>query len=192
MVLYPTRNNEIWNLVCIHPDRQWDEEEDVWNKSGLLEDLLSAYDGFDECALALMRLADETTLKIWRLMDMDPVPAWCSQRLTLLGDAAHPFLPYQGQGGAQAMEDAVSLGILFPVGVNCSEIVPRLLLYQECRKARAEKVQELTRIAGDDTVSPTEEKLTTITTIQQYICNYDERENSRQQLLQWMKAREAI
>ena len=41
----------------------------------------------------------------------DPLTAWGSGRVTLLGDAAHPMLPHTGQGAAQALEDAVALGL---------------------------------------------------------------------------------
>lgn len=44
------------------------------------------------------------------LVDRDPLPSWGSGRVTLLGDAAHPMLPHTGQGAAQAIVDAVTLG----------------------------------------------------------------------------------
>jgi 2-polyprenyl-6-methoxyphenol hydroxylase-like FAD-dependent oxidoreductase len=40
-----------------------------------------------------------------------PRKAWGAGRVTLLGDAAHPLLPHTGQGAAQALEDAVALGV---------------------------------------------------------------------------------
>ena len=44
------------------------------------------------------------------LVDRDPLPAWGAGRVTLIGDAAHPMLPHTGQGAAQALVDAVTLG----------------------------------------------------------------------------------
>jgi hypothetical protein len=66
----------------------------------------------------------------------------------LLGDAAHPFLPHQGQGGAQAIEDAAALGALFPLGTRLSDIPDRLNLYFECRYERATTIQTYSRDAG--------------------------------------------
>ncbi|OAA39915.1 FAD binding domain protein [Beauveria brongniartii RCEF 3172] len=121
IVVYPTRNNDIWNFVCIHPDRRWEDDDKSWNRSGSQQHLLREYEGFDERALALLLIADPSTLKVWRLMDMDTVEDWCMGMLCLLGDAAHPFLPHHGQGAAQAMEDAASLGVIFPAGTDAHE-----------------------------------------------------------------------
>jgi 2-polyprenyl-6-methoxyphenol hydroxylase-like FAD-dependent oxidoreductase len=44
------------------------------------------------------------------LVDRDPIPFWGRDVVTLLGDAAHPVLPHTGQGAAQAIVDAVTLG----------------------------------------------------------------------------------
>lgn len=47
-----------------------------------------------------------------RVVDRLPIPAWHDRRLILLGDAAHPMTPNLGQGGCQAIEDAVVLAYL--------------------------------------------------------------------------------
>ena len=44
------------------------------------------------------------------LVDRDPLPRWGDGVVTLIGDAAHPMLPHTGQGAAQAIVDAVTLG----------------------------------------------------------------------------------
>jgi 2-polyprenyl-6-methoxyphenol hydroxylase-like FAD-dependent oxidoreductase len=49
-------------------------------------------------------------LRYDELVDRDPIPFWGSGVTTLLGDAAHPLLPHTGQGAAQAIVDAVTLG----------------------------------------------------------------------------------
>ncbi|KAJ4154901.1 hypothetical protein LMH87_000174 [Akanthomyces muscarius] len=187
IVMYPTRNNSLWNFVCILPDPTWDGADDSWNRSGSREDLLKAFEGFEERALTLLRMADPATLKVWRLMDMGAIDDWQTGNFCLLGDAAHPFLPHQGQGAAQAMEDAVSLGVLFPFGVERSEVPARLKLYQRCRKDRAEVVQELTRQSGAD-IDPSESggmRLDHITEFIRINCNYDELASSAQRLRLW-------
>jgi 2-polyprenyl-6-methoxyphenol hydroxylase-like FAD-dependent oxidoreductase len=54
------------------------------------------------------------------LYDRDPLPFWSTRNVTLLGDAAHPVLPHTGQGAAQAIVDAVTLGRLLS-GTNAIE-----------------------------------------------------------------------
>lgn len=185
--MYPTRNNSLWNFVCILPDPAWDSTDNSWNQSGSREDLLRAFVGFEERALTLLRLADPATLKVWRLMDMEAIPNWHTGNFCLLGDAAHPFLPHQGQGAVQAMEDAASLGALFPAGVDASEVPARLKLYQRCRKDRAETVQELTRQSGAD-IDPSDRGGTKLDHMTEFIrinCNYDELVSSAHRLRLW-------
>ena len=67
------------------------------------------------------------------LVDRDPIAAWGSGPVTLLGDAAHPMLPQTGQGAAQALEDAVALGAALAVpGAGAAA----LRTYEQLRAAR--------------------------------------------------------
>ena len=63
---------------------------------------------FDATFNAVTSATDD--LRLDELSDRDPIPAWGRGVVTLLGDAAHPLLPHTGQGAAQAMVDAVTLG----------------------------------------------------------------------------------
>jgi salicylate hydroxylase len=82
------------------------------------------------------------------------MPQWTSGRVTLLGDAAHPMLPYLGQGACQAMEDgcvlAASLASM-PDNLNGA-----LTLYERVRLPRANRVVLSARDRGEDNhlVSP--------------------------------------
>lgn len=55
-----------------------------------------------------------------------------------------------GQGAAQAIEDAAALGALLPIGTAPEDIPRRLQLYEQCRKERADFVQDFTRQRGRD------------------------------------------
>ncbi|PMB71323.1 hypothetical protein BM221_003790 [Beauveria bassiana] len=61
------------DLVFWFDADRWKDDDRSWNRSGSQQDLLREYEGFDERALALLRMADPSTLKVWRLMDMDTV-----------------------------------------------------------------------------------------------------------------------
>jgi 2-polyprenyl-6-methoxyphenol hydroxylase-like FAD-dependent oxidoreductase len=56
----------------------------------------------------------------------------------------------QGQGGGQAIEDAASLAVLLGRGTPREELPERLKLYEKCRKERADRIQQYTRMAGRD------------------------------------------
>jgi 2-polyprenyl-6-methoxyphenol hydroxylase-like FAD-dependent oxidoreductase len=66
------------------------------------------------CDSTLRGVVEATEIEDMRLdplLQRDPLATWGSGRITLLGDAAHPVLPHTGQGAAQALEDAVALGL---------------------------------------------------------------------------------
>ena len=63
---------------------------------------------FDATFRAVTSATEE--LRYDELVDRDPIPFWGKGVVTLLGDAAHPLLPHTGQGAAQAIVDAVTLG----------------------------------------------------------------------------------
>lgn len=149
IVMYPTSNNELLNFVNIHPETESDASGD-WNTQGNLAKMLNVYKDFDPAVLALLEKADPTSLKVWNLLDMPVLPTWVNKRLALLGDAAHPFLPHQGQGGGCAIEDAISIAVCFPSDTPKEEVPARLKLYEDIRYQRANRVQQYSRLAGRD------------------------------------------
>jgi 2-polyprenyl-6-methoxyphenol hydroxylase-like FAD-dependent oxidoreductase len=84
---------------------------------------------FDETYRAITSATDD--LRCDELVDRDPIPFWGTGVVTLLGDAAHPVLPHTGQGAAQAMVDAVTLGRALTGGVS---IEPALRAYERRQK----------------------------------------------------------
>ncbi|MCJ1247160.1 hypothetical protein MMC30_004372 [Trapelia coarctata] len=94
-------------------------------------------------------------IKLWPLLTRNPLPTWHRSRLVLIGDAAHPMLPHQGQGGAQAIEDGAALGHIFasnslPVNPSAATIIQRLALFETVRKDRASIMQIFSSVAQDE------------------------------------------
>ena len=115
--------------------------------------LLDIFKDFDSRLLAMLEKADSKSLRIYPLNDMDPLPTFVRGRLALLGDAAHPFLPHLGQGGAMAIEDGASIGVMVSNIKSLDEVPERLKLYNEARYERATFIQNATRIVGGDGIS---------------------------------------
>lgn len=123
-----------------------------WNKQGSLEQVLKVYKDFDPALKQLISKVDPEELKVWQLLDMDRLPSWVRGSIALIGDAAHPFTPHQGQGAGQAMEDAAALAAVLPKGTTPDDVPERLRLYEKIRYERAHTIQEYSRQAGQDWV----------------------------------------
>ena len=70
------------------------------------------------------------------MLDRAPLPRWVKGRIALLGDAAHPMLPFYAQGAGQAIEDAAALAVCLATGPAA------LARYERVRLPRASRVQE--------------------------------------------------
>lgn len=149
VVMYPTSNNRLLNFVCIHPESE-SKGGDDWTTDANKNALLQVYKDFDPAFISLISKADASSLKTWKLLDMDVLPTWTNDRLALLGDAAHPFLPHQGQGAAVAMEDAAALATVLESSLSRDEVPARLELYESIRYGRAKRIQGYSRLAGAD------------------------------------------
>ena len=79
------------------------------------------------------------------LFDRDPAKRWSRPGLTLLGDAAHPMLPFLGQGACSALEDAVALGAAI---ASAGSVEAALAAYEAERRPRTAKLVRGSRQAG--------------------------------------------
>ena len=79
-------------------------------------------------------------LRLDRLLQRNPLDTWGDGPVTLLGDAAHPVLPYTAQGAALALEDAVALGLVLKPGIDPA---PALRRYERVRSQRTRRVVRL-------------------------------------------------
>ncbi|MBO0691928.1 MAG: FAD-dependent monooxygenase [Acidimicrobiaceae bacterium] len=150
IVIYGVRRGELINVVCHHDDDTYKHES--WIVECDRAELLDVYKDWNSRLLRLFA-ASEVWYK-WALYDRDPIPQWTSGRVTLLGDAAHPMLPYLGQGACQALEDGSVLAMALD---SMPDDVPGALrLYERVRRPRASRVVLTSRARGVDNhlVSP--------------------------------------
>ncbi|KAI6350681.1 hypothetical protein MCOR25_010483 [Pyricularia grisea] len=122
-----------------------------WNAQVTTEQVLQVYRDFPRAVISLLAKSDApgTPKGVWPLLDMEQIP-WTKGRMALLGDAAHPFTPHQGQGAVQALEDAASLSVVLPAGTHLAAVPERLRLYERIRSKRAHTIQAYSREAGKD------------------------------------------
>jgi salicylate hydroxylase len=91
-------------------------------------------------------LAPVAEWRKWALYRLDPLPRWTMGRVGLIGDAAHPMLPYLAQGGVLALEDALVLGSR--LGDHVGEEARALSLFETERRRRVARVQALSLRQG--------------------------------------------
>ena len=144
IVLYPLRGEELINVVAHYDDDTYRHES--WVTECERAEVLDCYAGWHESLLRLFE-AGQTWYK-WALYDRDPIPAWTSGRVSLLGDAAHPMLPYLGQGACQALEDGAVLANALADGRFASDPAAALAAYERIRRPRASQVVLTARARG--------------------------------------------
>jgi len=144
LVHYPVKAGAMINVVVITTDR-WNAPG--WSEPASRSDLLPRLPAgrWAPQAHALMS-KPEAWLK-WALYDCRPLSGFCYGAAALLGDAAHPMLPFLAQGAAMAIEDAV-------VAARCLARMPddaagALRTYSAVRRARTRKVQRLAAKNGE-------------------------------------------
>jgi 2-polyprenyl-6-methoxyphenol hydroxylase-like FAD-dependent oxidoreductase len=91
----------------------------------------------DDGFRAIVRATRPEDLRLDELTDRAPISDWGNGPVTLLGDAAHPMLPHTGQGAAQALEDAVALGLVLG---STDDPVASLRRYERVRSARTRSI----------------------------------------------------
>lgn len=149
LVSYPCRNGEIHNFVAIfHTDDGAAQRPEDWQASVGKSELLDQYHDFHPTLRAVM--AKATEIKQWALLYRPPLSTWRKDRMVLVGDAAHPMLPHQGQGGAQGIEDGVAMGIVM-AGAQADQVQERLRVFEGLRRKRCSAMQIFSN-AGQDEV----------------------------------------
>ncbi|NCZ69851.1 MAG: hypothetical protein EBX99_07055 [Acidimicrobiia bacterium] len=133
------RNRSHLNLVFIAPETQWQGES--WTEQTSLASLRDAFHGWSPQLQHIIDAVDEPVYR-WALNDREPLSMWCDGSVALLGDAAHPMLPFMAQGSCQAIEDAaVLVRCLEGVESQLPSVAHALKKYESTRMERATRIQ---------------------------------------------------
>ncbi|WP_052402148.1 FAD-dependent monooxygenase [Muricoccus aerilatus] len=134
IVTFPISAGRDVFIFATTPQESWREES--WTLPGSVDELRAEYADYHPEARALLAACD-SVLKT-ALYERDPLPIWSRGRVTLLGDACHPMLPFMAQGAGQAVEDAVVLARCLSGGADVPAALRR---YEGLRQERTARIQ---------------------------------------------------
>ncbi|KAI8240664.1 Salicylate hydroxylase [Colletotrichum sp. SAR 10_99] len=148
IIFYPCRNNTMLNVVARVPDSMLSQESETsWSAEGNRDELLDNFRDFAPWMLNLMRTVDD--VRLYKVKDANPLTHYVGGRAVIIGDAAHPMTPFQGQGATQAIEDAEGLRLLLHDNVDASNVFGALQTWDSVRRPRASQVQQNSRHVTD-------------------------------------------
>ena len=140
-VHYYIKDRELVNCVCVVEKNGWEVES--WTELGEQDELKADFNGWNDEVQTLINLVDRNSLYKWALHDRDPMNNWGKGRVTLLGDACHPTLPFMAQGAAMSIED----GVVLAGCLRQTQDVPVALKnYEDLRRDRTAIIQKGSRM----------------------------------------------
>lgn len=135
LVTFPlSRGADIFIFATIGQE-DWHDES--WTSAGSVDEFRDLYVGFHADARRLIEACDGVMKTA--LYERDPMPRWSQGHLTLLGDAAHPMLPFMAQGAGSAIEDAVVLARC--AAASSHDLPAAFRRYEALRRERTAKLQ---------------------------------------------------
>jgi salicylate hydroxylase len=143
LVHYPVRAGMLINIVAIAGDRS---PQPGWSRDGSPAEMMQAFAPDDWSDQPRALLAIPQRWQRWSLYDLAPLGSWGDGPVTLVGDAAHPMLPFLAQGAAMAIEDAAVLAAHLASDPDCPWDAMRR--YEAARRRRIARVQHASRRNG--------------------------------------------
>lgn len=130
VITYPIRANTLLNFVGLVENPEWTSES--WTESGTTEECAADFAGWHPLVNEVIQQLDVPFR--WALVGREPLDQWTQGRVTLLGDACHPTLPFLAQGAIMAIEDGLVLARCLAKHADNPELA--LSIYENLRKER--------------------------------------------------------
>ena len=142
IVSYPINAQGSTSFVGVVKTKELNE--DSWKSKGSKKELLEDFQPYDKETSAMLDSTEE--IYKWGIYTRPPVKTMHSKNLTLMGDAAHPMVPFLGQGGCMAIEDAYTFGVL--AGRLKDTFGEVQIAYEKLRLERNNKIQSASVLQG--------------------------------------------
>lgn len=143
-VRYPVRRGTLINCVGLTRSGGWRGEG--WSQQVPTADMAAEFNGWVPEVTDLIGAAPGGTVGSWGLFLRPPATRFVAGPVALLGDAAHPMLPFMGQGAAMAIEDGVVLARCLAAATSPED---GLLRYEAARLARCHFIQAESAAGAD-------------------------------------------
>ena len=143
LVHYPVRGGALINVVAIVHDRH---TKAGWSSAGARDELMKCFPRWRWSDRARALIAKPEPWLTWSLYDLAPLRRWGTGPVTLLGDAAHPMLPFLAQGAAMAIEDAAVLAA--SLAREPDDPATAMRRYEAARRGRAASAKREARRNG--------------------------------------------
>jgi salicylate hydroxylase len=141
VVTYPLRRGELLNFVAAVERDDWQVES--WTEPGTREECLRDLAVWHKDVHTIVHNIDQPYK--WALLGREPLAHFAQGRVCVMGDAAHPTLPFLAQGANMALEDAIILARLLD---SDSDVPAALVRYEQ---ARLERTARIVRGSSDNT-----------------------------------------
>jgi salicylate hydroxylase len=139
---YVIHHGTVFNQVAVFRSARYTDGSEEWGSPDEFREHFSGVHPRLRAASATIKFD-----RRWPMFDRRPIDNWTRNRITLMGDAAHPMFQYLAQGANQALEDAACLkDMLREAGGDFSRA---FLAYQRVRIPRTARVQNAARFAGE-------------------------------------------
>lgn len=137
IVTFPLNRGRDTFIFATTGQDSWHEES--WTSPGDVNELRSFYRDYHPDARALLDACDSVLKSA--LYEREPLPQWSVGRVSLLGDACHPMLPFMAQGAGMAIEDGVVVARCLAQAQQLADVAPALQRYAAARQARTAEIQ---------------------------------------------------
>ena len=140
-VHYPTGREDLVNFIAIEQNVTWSEES--WKIEGSKTEFLNRFNGWNEDLISMFDSSQEVYK--WGIFERPLPKKLYRSKCVLLGDAAHPMVPFLGQGGCLAIEDAYCLMFLLKGKEDLNLVLKK---YDALRNGRSSWIQKRSKFQG--------------------------------------------